>query len=366
MFSKIRSTDFSWCSYLMECISSYFEYRLYFHLKINKDAFYFTKIKTLIYISFSLIGIGIIALIANILTIIVLHQPLMKRSQQTFRHHLILLTLFEIFYNAAFVNFHSWSLSFVLEARKTILDRVPALIVAFSLVLDLSAFATRNWMVAMISAARCEVITRPLASLTKKIITLRRMKIFSLIIFLGMVIMSSLYAFSGVWDIQCLEVVLPSVDNITANSSSHERKFRKVINAQMKMRRVIRVLFVRGLPVFIVIINTVVMVIAMNCKRQSLSQSQGYRNTATRTLIAFAVLFTMIEGIGVSYYIANGLSLVRFSRRAGTALRVFDKYLLLSNSFTNIVANVALNQSFRDTLKSFLLRKRVSIQRSGD
>ena len=115
--------------------------------------------------------------------------------------------------------------------------------------------------------------------------------------------------------------------------------------------------YFRGLPIFVVIVNCVIMVAVFRSKQTSLlHQNQRSLGSATTTLIALSVFFTVIEGYGFVFFVTDAVSGgLPVSPSTGFALSILDKYLLLINSMTNAVACVAFNQTLRDVAKRLLL-----------
>ena len=122
-----------------------------------------------------------------------------------------------------------------------------------------------------------------------------------------------------------------------------------------QVRVILQKVYFRGLPIAMVVLMTVIMVVAIQCKKPVLSQTQSNISSATITLIGFTVLFAIIEGVGFVYYMTRTIiAQLGLSKSSWVALFALDKYLLLINSMTNVIAYVAFNSTFRTTARNMI------------
>lgn len=334
---------------------------------------HFAEMRTTLLVRMTLIIFGVFPLAANIFSFTVLGKPQLRKEQPTFRGHLVLLTLTEVFYTVTFVNFFFWDVLFGHLATKQLLGNGPAIIVTLSASIVYAAQATRNWMVATISAARCEAITRPLASLNKKFITTRRIHIFVGFTAVATISISLIYHFSNVWSLVCKMPLPPPPHLLNASSPINGSlpnypRFEYLLSVGTRRRTQFLTSYFRGVPISIVVLNTVLMIVAINFKNPAISQgNQAQTRSASITLIGFTTLFSIFEGFGFSYFLS--LSLVKnmgFSEAVGLFLYIFDKYLLLINSMTNVIAYVAFNKTFRSIAMSMLCPKKYAEKQAAN
>lgn len=327
------------------------------YFKLFNKSYDASLFKVELYTRLSLIICGIIPLSANIFAIFVLQHPQLRRNQPTFRLHLRILAVTEIFYCATFVSFWTCDVTARILAWEEI--HPPVLVVTIFAAFVYSALGTRNWVVVAISAARCEAITRPLTSLKKRIITTKSMQIFTAATVVITSTISFFYYLSQQWLVKCS--ILDKTESFlnATNTSEHHVKKNTVMST---VRNQFIISYFRGLPVLIVIIITVIIVIAINRKEPMLSQSHSQAKSATLTLLGFTTLFSLFEGFGFTYFFMNEITNINtdLSETATIVLYIFDKYLLLINSMTNVVAYVAFNKTFRCVAKQMLLTRGLS------
>lgn len=340
------------CSRVFPMTINFFLRRVKFYQNFFQNPSKFQFYKPDIYIRMSLIIFGFIPLIANIFALFVLRRPQMKKEQPTFRHHLLLLTLSETFYCVTFINLWIWDVVFIHMATSIQFGHAPSYIITLFTGLLYAALTTRNWVVVAISVARCEVILRPLNSLKRKVVTSRRVRLFAVFVLCSALALSYVSFFSSFWEVGCVELhesVIPS---------RNETRRRKQIFVQpsvlTQVRALIKKCYARGLPMVLVIVTTIIMIVSIRTKSRALPQDQSHIKSASITLVAFTIIFVVIEGIGFVFYVSD---VIVIFRKLGILSVVFkvsfavDHYLLLFNSMTNVLVFVAFHKSFRKEVK---------------
>ena len=346
------------CGGLPQVASNIFKNRLGLLQRLFKHPSFFLRIKSQVYVRISMALFGLIPLAANVFAVVILRTPQLRRDQPSFRHHLLLLTLSEIFYCTTFILFWTSDVLLVFLTVRTNLSQISAVVTTLLRVFMETFLMTRNWMVVAISAARCEAVTRPLGSLKSKFFTSRKVRVFMVVIFLSALSLSLMDGFSNFWRIYCLRIVsFPRhADNATTNSS--HRRYQQFSSDLTRVRMRMKMFYFRGLPIFFVIITTVIIVAAICRKKPVMAQSQSTFRSATTTLIGFTILFTIIEGFGFTYYMVQTfVRNLNLSQATWVTLSTLDKYLLM----TNVIAYVAFNQAFRSAAKEFVTRRRLSV-----
>lgn len=344
---------------IMECVegAEIFISRVDEQLKLFHDL-YFSLLKINDYainLRASLIVAGFLPLVSNIFAIIVLYHPDMTRKQPKFRFYLILLTLSEIYYSLFSIVFWTSDITCMILATKTLFDRHAASIAASMPAMAAASQATRNWMVAAISVARCEVVTRPLASLSNRFVTTTRVKIFAVFILLAAALISLVNNLTPSFSLRCVRV---GANSNNTNTNNNTEVVRYIESTLTRAQNVLKIAFSRGLPISLVIINTCIMIIAIRCKKRQ-HQTQAHVQSATTTLLGFAIIFTIIEGFGLGFLLMLIFSsVISASSPAFFPLYIVDKYLLMVNSMTNVIAYVAFNEAFRDVAKSLVFRRK--------
>ena len=153
--------------------------------------------------------------------------------------------------------------------------------------------------------------------------------------------------FSNFWEIVCVVPMEPppSVDNISTINDTFYEYFDSL---PTRIRGQFILTYFRALPIIVVIINTIIMLVVIHKRNPALrvSQTQSHKQarSVTVTLLGFTTLFLIFEGFGYAYLLAlASIKNISLSRKVRDARFIIDKYLLLINSMSNVIAYVAFN-----------------------
>lgn len=294
------------------------------------------------YIRISLIVISFLPLVTNSIALYTLKRPKVSQQSPSLQQHLQLLTVAEFLYSMSLI----WY--FLLDVVFTQLQCGHAcLIIYFTVAVCTSCTqATRNWMVGAITVARCDVILRPLNSLGRQWITTRKLKIFlAWIMLLGLLYSSMERFFPGFFVICVIHLKNQTESNAT---------YLQFPSKMTRVRTVLFLVYLRLVPIFIVIISNTAIVIKLLCSRQITTQSYQNSRSAAKTVVMLAAMFTACEGVGCMYYIFHSLLIFRVDPITAIVIRNIDMYLLIINSLSNFVAFLFCYKAFREELWSFL------------
>lgn len=292
------------------------------------------------YIRISLIVISFLPLVTNSIALFTLKRPRVSQQSPSLQQHLLLLTVAEFLYSTSLIWYFLLDVVFTqLQCGHT------CLIIYFTVAACTSCTqATRNWMVGAVTVARCDVILRPLNSLGRQLITTRKLKIFfAWIMLLGLLYSSMERFFPGFFVICFIHPKNQTEYNPTYLPSKMTR-----------VRTVLFLVYLRLVPILIVIISNTAIVIKLLCSRQITTQSHQNSRSAAKTVVMIAAMFTACEGVGCMYYIFHSLLIFRVDRITAIVIRSIDMYLLIINSLSNFVAFLFCYKAFREELWSIL------------
>lgn len=290
-------------------------------------------------VSISLIVLSFLPLITNLLAVVVLTRSRVRRHNKTLQQHLLLLTIAELAYSFALVNF------FLLELIFYRLHCGDSCLLIFYIIAACTEATqgTRNWMVGAITAARCDVILRPVSSLHHKLITTNRLKAFLVFILLLSILLSALERFYEGFFVVCHYARDPLANNVTKTVSARPSDMTKV-------RQILFLLYLRLLPIIVVVVCNFAIIIKLLNRKQINVQSQEKARAAAKTVTAIATVFMVCEGFGCTIYTVLPSLHIKMPQETQVMLQNLDKYLLLINSLSNFVTFVLCHEAFRNEL----------------
>lgn len=285
-----------------------------------------------------LTGFGCIPLATNILAMVILMGRAFRARHRSFRKHLVILTTAEIIFSCAFVNYYLWSSCLPLIGRRVRLAEGLACFITAAFSLLVGAQAARNWMVAAVSIARAEAIARPLSSLRRRFVTTRRLRAFLAIVLTIAVVYSTTENFHPSSFVYCGEVTSKNSTNATVTWS---------VSSLTTARRFVLFSFIRLLPIALTVFSTVVIMVKLLRKNAVRGRQDGSSRTraAAFTVTTIAVSFSVFESVGCSLFLSAYF--LEFSFDTQLVIMNVDKYLLLLNSISNVVAFVFCSRTFR-------------------
>lgn len=325
-------------------------------IELGSDSLLGTETTPLHYLSISLVILGLLSLITNVLMMVVLRRSGLTEMQTKFHQHFVYLTATEIAFVVSFVCHHLIRLMF--QSVVVFCSRTCLILCLFLISVETVALGTRNWIIAAIAVSRCLIVSRALGSVRRVSTPPCMLKMSIAILLILNVILVQFKNYSMYSSIVC-----DTDDQVTDNMTYSEPMASSTVG--FRYQEIVVVSLIRGLPVICVVVCTIV-ILSMLLSREKQVQSQTAIMSATKVLLVVTVFFTAFEGF--SYCFALTWELCSIKIQVFLYLYMLDKFLMVANSTATITPYILFNKDFRGhlitVLKSCRLRRSRRIQQT--
>lgn len=286
----------------------------------------------------SVIVFSIVPCFANILTLSLLLRGDVGRLHATLRRHLLLLSTSEVTFTICI--FLYLLVRFIIQSVRCG-EFCAALYCVFGAVTS-SAEASRNWCVAAITVARCETVVRPLKSREqRKVLGIPVIYVVAALFASGALAVGFVEKFHPKFFVICVfgPPLLPcdTPVNITQNFT---QEYPSVTNSpKTTVRLLLALSYNRIVPVIVIIISSIILSVKILDKSHMQGASQAGMLAAAKMVFLLGVVFSALECLVIFFVFRPRTPVIN--------MYIFDKFLVLLNSLSNIFAFLYSNKQLR-------------------
>lgn len=287
----------------------------------------------------SVIVFSIVPCFANILTLSLLLRGDVGRLHATLRRHLLLLSTSEVTFTICI--FLYLLVRFIIQSVRCG-EFCTALYCVFGAVTS-SAEASRNWCVAAITVARCETVVRPLKSREqRKVLGIPVIYVVAALFASGALVVGFVEKFHPKFFVICYfdPPLLPcDAPDINGTQNFTQEYPSPIKSPKTTVRLLLALSYNRIVPVIVIIISSIILSVKILDKSHMQGASQAGMLAAAKMVFLLGVVFSALECVVIFFVFQPRSPVIN--------MYIFDKFLVLLNSLSNIFAFLYSNKQLR-------------------